>query len=114
MPRRNAARDTHHIPMSAPKRVVLSRLAQEDYEDIQVYTVTTWGEEQWLRYEDALIQALEPLAVSPSRGQPRDELRAGARALRVREHVIIYEVTDESIKVARILHGRRNFSAALT
>lgn len=51
--------------MSAHKRVVLSRLAQEDYEDIQVYTVLAWGEEQSLRYEDALVQAIESLAASP-------------------------------------------------
>jgi len=80
--------------MSAHKRVVLSRLAQEDYEDIQVYTVMTWGEGRWLRYEDALVQALESLAASPLRGQLRDDLRPGARAGRVREHVIIYEVPD--------------------
>ncbi len=87
---------------------------QEDYEDIQVYTVTTWGAEQWLRYEDGLVQALEALTVNPLRGQPRDDLRPGARALRVRERTITYEVTDELIKVACILHGRHDFFRALT
>ena len=75
--------------MSTRKRLVLSPLAQEDYEDIAVYAVTTWGEEQWVSYEGALVQALTALAETPLLGRPRDDLRPGARSLRVREHVTV-------------------------
>jgi len=88
--------------MSARKQPVLAPLAQDDYADIRLYT------------EEALARALDALADNPLLGRARDDLRPGARTLRVREHVIVYDVTPDLVRVARILHGRRDLHRALT
>lgn len=100
--------------MSARKLLVLAPLAQDDYADIRLYTEDTWGEARWADYEGALVRALDALADNPQLGRARDDLRPGVRTLRFREHVIVYDVTDELIRVARILHGRRDLRRALT
>lgn len=100
--------------MSARKQLVLAPLAQDDYADIHLYTEEAWGEAQWADYEEALVRALDALADNPLLGRARDDLRPGARTLRVREHVIVYDVTPDLVRVARILHGRRDLHRALT
>ena len=78
MPSANSTRAGNRTPLSARKQLVLSTLAEEDYEDIKVYTVMAWGAAQWAAYETALVRALESLAENPEIGRARDDLRLGA------------------------------------
>ncbi len=64
----------HNLP------VVLSPSAQEDYEDIRLYTVERWDYEQWERYEPILVRAIEMLSENPHVGAP-DQISAQVRVL---------------------------------
>ena len=100
--------------MSARKLpTVLARRARSDLRDIESYTSQEWDESQWQSYEASLWQALESRGGNPYLGRARNDLRLNARALVVRQHVIVYEVTEQLVRVARIMHASRDLRAAL-
>jgi plasmid stabilization system protein ParE len=45
--------------------------------------------------------------------RPREELAAGLRSALVHPHIIFYRVSEESVEIARVLHQRRDLTAAL-
>lgn len=95
--------------MSAPNLPVnLSKRAQRDYANIQVYTVRTWDEQQWARYQSALHRAFQAISDNPAIGRARDELRPGYRSYSVEQHVILYRVTRDAVMVVQIIAGRRD------
>lgn len=100
--------------MSAPKLpVVLAPRARRDFDDILLYTLQHWGEEQEAAYAAALSRALALIGENPAIGRVRDDLRPGARTFPVEHHLIIYDVREGTVRVARILHGRMNARRAL-
>ena len=48
----------------------------------------------------------------PHLGRPRDEVANGLRSLLLRSHLIIYRVTETQVDIARVLHERRDITAA--
>lgn len=98
--------------MSVPKRTVrLAAAALQDYDDILVYGLMTWGESRTQQYRAALDEALAELADFPEIGIRRDEQFPGHRSRLVERHVIYYRYSrdqDERIEVVRILHERAN------
>jgi toxin ParE1/3/4 len=88
--------------------VVLSPEAQDDYASIHAYTLRQWDESQWAVYEAALLRAFDALGDNPSLGRAQDDLRPGLRSLPVEQHIIFYEVRNDTIRVARLLHHSRN------
>ena len=48
------------------------------------------------------------LAENPEMGRTRDDLETNLRSFPVGNYVIFYEVTDDGIKVLRVLHGARD------
>ena len=93
--------------MCARRRSVsLTHRAQEDYDDILLYGLRTWGVEQMRRYQHVLDRAIETLADFPEIGKRRDDLFTGCRARPVEHHVIFYRVYEETITVVNILHER--------
>jgi toxin ParE1/3/4 len=50
-------------------------------------------------------------AQSPSMGERRDDLLQGIRVFTVRPYVVFYHPLDDGIRVARIIHGARDFPA---
>jgi len=93
--------------MSAPKLPLdLSRRARNDIRSILMYTALEWGAEQEARYAAALAQALETISNNPQIGRARDDLHPGARTFPVEQHIIVYELRETVVWVARILHHR--------
>ena len=72
-----------------------------------------WGDQQWETYEAALLRALVALSEHPFLGRARDDLRPGARSFPVEQHLILYEVFEDMVRVARIIHGRMDARRAL-
>ena len=87
-------------------KIVLSELAALDLADILQYTLETWGEAQMDTYAVKLERAMRLLETQPLAGKPREDLFPGCRALRAEQHVVLYEVVDRDVRVARIFHGR--------
>ena len=77
--------------MSSPSLpVILAPEAQDDYADVQVYTLQVYGPEQWERYESRIAEVLDLLAEHPYVGTTRDELPAHYRVFPVEQHRIVY------------------------
>jgi toxin ParE1/3/4 len=93
--------------LSRPKhRVVLSELAELDLADILQYTFETWGIAQMDRYGAQLEQGFTLLAGNPLLGKRREDWFAGCRCQRIEHHLVLYDVIDGQVRVARIFHER--------
>jgi toxin ParE1/3/4 len=51
---------------------------------------------------------------SPLLGERRDDLSPGIRIFTVRPYVVFYFPLDDGIRVARIIHGARDYPALLS
>ena len=87
---------------------LLALAAYADLEDIDRYTLDTWGSVQRDHYISTLFHQFEVIASSPDMGRLRPELKEGVRSLPVLEHVVFYEQFENNCYVLRILHHRRD------
>jgi toxin ParE1/3/4 len=98
-------------------RIVLSAAARVDRREISAYTVERFGLAQARRLRDRLEATLDILAESPRIGRAHPELDPPGRSFRyfavMRNMVIVYEPTDDGIRIARLLHGARHLTAEL-
>ena len=93
--------------MSRPKhRVVLSELAELDLADILQYTLETWGAAQMDRYAEMLEEGLLLLAANPLLGKRKENWFPGCRCHQIKHHLVLYEVVDGQVRVARLFHER--------
>ena len=93
--------------MSVPNRTLaLTELARGDLEDILAYTLKSWGDDQRVIYRTAIDRVLRDLLAFPMLGAAREDLAPGCRMHRVREHLVIYRVTEQELVVLRIVHRR--------
>jgi toxin ParE1/3/4 len=91
--------------MSFPRhRVAFAPRAQQDYDDILLYGLQTWGEIQMVSYQDDLDRALEELGAFPEIGRRRPDYFFGCRTHPVRSHILFYEIDQDEIRIVRILH----------
>jgi toxin ParE1/3/4 len=98
-------------------RVVLSAAARFDRREITAYTVERFGLGQARRLRHQFEATLDNLAESPLIGRTNRELDPRGRSFRyfvvMKSFIIVYEPTDDGIRVARLLHGARNLAAEL-
>ena len=89
----------------------LSALAERDLEEIWSYVAEDASPATADRLIDALIDQFELLAGQPRMGRLRPEFGEGVRSFTVENHVIYYR-HDRDVLIARVLHGRRDQTAA--
>ena len=68
--------------------------------------MSSWGNEQAKEYAQNIDAALIKLAQYPDFGRERNEVYNGAKSFPVEKHIVFYQVSDNGIDVARILHQR--------
>lgn len=92
----------------------LARAAYADLEEIDQYTLTTWGEAKRDEYIRALFDRFRDVAALPEQGRARPELAPGVRSLPHERHVIFYEYEeeDERCVILRVLHASRDVDTA--
>ena len=88
----------------------LSPLAEEDLIKIISKTIESWGSAQAKVYAQTIDSALLKLAQYPDFGRERSDVYNGARSFPVEKHIVFYQVSDNGIDVARILHQRMDLS----
>ena len=88
----------------------LSPLAEEDLFKIISTTIESWGSAQAKVYAQTIDSALLKLAQYPDFGRERSDVYNGARSFPVEKHIVFYQVRDNGIDVARILHQRMDLS----
>lgn len=87
----------------------LAREAYADLEDIDRYTLETWGEEQRIAYVTGLFDQFETIAGNPGLGRPRHDIDEGVFSLPYERHVIFYEVY---VGRCHVLHAARDVHQA--
>lgn len=92
---------------------LLAREAYTDLEDIERYTLETWGDEQRVTYLAGLFDQIEAIANDPKIGRARPEIDDGVHSLPYERHVIFYEIHLDRCHVLRILHAARDVRRAL-
>ncbi len=98
-------------------RVVFSKAARQDRRAITEYTVERFGFRQARQLRRRFEAKLNVLADSPLIGQTKPALDPPGHSFRysvfMKSFIIVYESTEEGIRVARFLHGARNLAAEL-
>ena len=87
-------------------RVVITRQARRDQDNISRYTLERWGRAQLLSYVGGLLDALDAIAASPKVGRLVTGLPRVYRRYPYGSHFIFYTVNDDTIRIVRILHQR--------
>ena len=97
-------------------KYVLTKKAVSDLSNIWNYTFDNWSEEQANRYYQMLIEHIKLIADNPDIGKKYDVVRNELRGLIAEKHIIFYKkssLSDVSIEIIRILHGRVNLKNRL-
>lgn len=95
--------------MYARKRpVAFTPLARQDFDDALLYSLITWGRDRASRYEGMLDRAVIQISEYPDIGKARPEIMPGCRSHRAGQHSVYYTISDDTVIVHRILHGRRD------
>jgi toxin ParE1/3/4 len=90
------------------KKVILSKAADADLEDIFDFTLEEFGLDQAISYVSGFDNTFETISENPDIGRERKEIRKDLRSLSKDKHVVFYRVLDNHIRVVRILHGSRD------
>lgn len=86
----------------------LAHEADEDLQDIFLYTDQRWGEDQARRYLDGLFHLFDHLGQNPDMGRLRDELGDGIRSFPHVSHVVYFMRWKDETAILRVLHGSRD------
>jgi toxin ParE1/3/4 len=84
----------------------LPPLTEEGLYKIISTTMNLWGYEQAKLYAQNIDAALIKLAQYPDFGRERNEIYKDAKSFPVEKHIVFYQISDNGIDVARILHQR--------
>lgn len=78
-------------------KIRLTQAAKDDLEDIWVYTISEWGEDQADKYVALIEKGFSQVLENPYIGKARLDVKKGYRVLRVQKHIIFYRVGPEFI-----------------
>lgn len=83
----------------------ISEKAISDLENIWIYTLNKWSQEQADRYHNLIISEIEFVVENFDTSRKMDHVRSGYRMSKVKSHLIFFKKTEDSIiEVIRILH----------
>ncbi|MEX0347153.1 MAG: type II toxin-antitoxin system RelE/ParE family toxin [Rhizobiaceae bacterium] len=85
----------------------LSQDADEDLQDIYLYSVENWGEDQARRYLDELFDLFDHFGRNSEMGRLRPELGEGIRSFPHVSHIVYFMNWRSEIAILRVLHGSR-------
>ena len=95
------------------RRVVLTRSARSDLEQINRYSGTTWGEARRNAYMAAILQRVQRLRIRPMASAARDEFVSGMRVARTGRHLVFFLHDAGTVTIVRVVHERANAKAAI-
>ena len=100
--------------MASVKRVVRTPAAKQDLLDIWGYYARVGSYDVADATLRELDLAIREIPINTLLSRDRSELMAGLRFVLVRPHIVFFLVSNEEIRIMRILHGRRDFPAILS
>lgn len=87
--------------------------AEKDLIEIWLYSFENWGTAQADRYLDGLDKALKTVATNPDIGVACDYIRRGYRKLHVKEHLIFYRCSLDTVHIIRVLGDDMDYGVVL-
>ena len=93
---------------------LLTVAARAQLKNIGEYTEQRWGIEQQRIYLGQLFKRFEEIGNNPLLGRERLEIAPGIRSVMEGRHVIYYQVTDMTVEILAVLHGRMDLKRELT
>jgi toxin ParE1/3/4 len=86
----------------------ISRLAQNDLEEIWLFTKKNWSISQADRYLNLLFDEIDFIVGNPASGSDFSHIRDGYFRTKVKSHFIFYRIgaSDGLIEIIRIIHKR--------
>jgi len=93
----------------------LSKEAENDLENIWLYTFENWSAEQADRYLNLIIDEIEYLSLKPETGINLGNIRNGYFRSKVKSHFIFYRINSQKqeLEIIRILHERMDIESHL-
>jgi toxin ParE1/3/4 len=85
-------------------KYILRELAEQDLQDIWLYTFNEWDIERADTYLTSLMNRFEWLCGQPGSGRKRDDVKEGYFSFPEGEHVIFYTMTDGIVDIIGIPH----------
>ena len=90
------------------KKIILSKAADADLEDIFDYTLEEFGLDRAVSYVSGFDDTFEAISENQEIGRERKEIREELRSLAKDKHIIFYRALSDHIRIVRILHGSRD------
>ena len=84
-------------------KISIRPLARNDIKKIWQYSLINWGNKQADFYISALAAAIQSLPTNPKIGIAIDTVREGYRLYHYKHHLIIYQLTADTIEIVRVL-----------
>ena len=84
----------------------ISRLAQQDLEEIWKYTSENWSLTQADKYYRNIVKEFGEICKHPEIGKPIDYVKPGHRTKGIKSHLIVYKIKNGKIWIDRVLHER--------
>lgn len=93
--------------------VIFTQAARADVFDLYVWISADASWETAGRFIDRLEDACLSLDIAAERGTRRDDIREGLRFVGFERRItIVFEVTDEEVRILRIFRAGRDWEAA--
>ena|SRR5437867_5637836 len=94
------------------KRLVISPAARSDLVNIREY-IAPENKRAATRIIREIKASFKTLLTFPELGRRRDELKKGLRSFPIEKYVVFYFVTEQHVKIARVLHGAQDIDSIL-
>lgn len=96
-------------------KYILSNEAENDLENIWLYTFQTWSVNQADDYLNLIVEQIQQIANNPNSGMDYGKIRKGYFRSKIKSHYIFYKIDKRNkvVKVIRILHERMDVESWL-
>jgi toxin ParE1/3/4 len=93
----------------------ISQEANQDIENIWLYTFENWSLEQADRYFKLIMDEIEYISRKPEFGKDYSQVEKGYFCSRMKSHLIFYKINrkTEVVEIIRILHQRMDIEPRL-
>ncbi len=96
-------------------KYIISHQANQDLENIWLYTFENWSVEQADRYFELIMDEIEYISINPDSGIDFSSIRKGYYRSRIKSHFIFYRINKKNkvVEIIRILYQRMDFENRL-
>ncbi len=92
------------------RKLELALTARQDLKDFVHYSERRWSADLADAYTERLYEGLETIRAFPMVGKEREGLRPSTRVFAVEEHIVVYTIAENTVRILRIVHKRTDWT----